>query len=307
MKLSVISSLIIAVPYVAAYVAQHRLAPNTSIVDEKHESNSPRCELSPLPILLAAHQDVVPVSEDTLDDWDHPPFDGYYDQCSGYFYGRGAADDKAAITGLMSAVEGLLSQDDYNARRAVVLAFGFDHECSGNHSAGEIAKYLEQNMERTELQSYSTRAAQDYSKLTVSFPGTTFARDPVSCLDIPIRRSRHWWEKSGRFTRACVSLGVSHGLAPQDTVRNIEHGVVQLVQSIVNKYNLRFEPFEEDDDYDDYLLSEGLAREARKQGSSSGTLNMEAMRKYFPAAPAPTSGRVWDTFAGTIRYTWGTL
>jgi Gly-Xaa carboxypeptidase len=102
-----------------------------------------------------------------------------------------------------------------------------------------------------------------------------------------------------------VALGVSHGLAPQDTVGSIEHGVVQLVQSVVNKYGLRFEPFEDDDDYDDYLMSEGLIRKARKQGPSSGTLNLEARKKYFPATSAPTRGHVWDIFAGTVRYTWG--
>lgn len=96
------------------------------------------------PILLTAHQDVVPVDNQTLDQWDYPPFDGFYDRSSGYLYGRGASDDKSAITALMSAMEALLSQDEYDARRTVIFAFGFDHECAGYRGAAEIAKHLEE-------------------------------------------------------------------------------------------------------------------------------------------------------------------
>ncbi|TPX12649.1 uncharacterized protein E0L32_000826 [Thyridium curvatum] len=94
------------------------------------------------PILLTAHQDVVPVEEETLDQWDYPPFSAHYDSESGYLYGRGASDDKSGITALMSAMEALLEQEDYEPRRTVVLAFGFDEECGGARGAGEIAKVL---------------------------------------------------------------------------------------------------------------------------------------------------------------------
>jgi arginine utilization protein RocB len=83
------------------------------------------------PILLTAHQDVVPVENSTLDEWDYPPFSGHYDESSGYIYGRGASDDKSAITALMTALEALLSQKNYYPRRTVVFAFGFDEEYSG--------------------------------------------------------------------------------------------------------------------------------------------------------------------------------
>lgn len=94
------------------------------------------------PILLTAHQDIVPVDDETLDEWTYPPFEGHYDQRTGYLYGRGTADDKSALTGLMSALEALLAQEDYDPRRTVILAFGFDHEISGERGAGEIAKHL---------------------------------------------------------------------------------------------------------------------------------------------------------------------
>ncbi|KAL7803322.1 carboxypeptidase S [Trichoderma aethiopicum] len=96
------------------------------------------------PILLTAHQDVVPVANETLDSWEHPPFDAFYNETSGYLYGRGASDDKSAITALMSAMEALLSQEDYKPRRTVVFAFGFDEECSGPRGAASIAKHLEE-------------------------------------------------------------------------------------------------------------------------------------------------------------------
>ncbi|KAI0423528.1 hypothetical protein F5Y09DRAFT_348800 [Xylaria sp. FL1042] len=96
------------------------------------------------PILLTAHQDVVPVESETLDQWEHPPFSAYYNETEGFLYGRGASDDKSAITALMSALEALLSQDEYQPRRSVILAFGFDEECSGFRGAGEISKFLEE-------------------------------------------------------------------------------------------------------------------------------------------------------------------
>lgn len=96
------------------------------------------------PILLTAHQDVVPVEEETLDEWEYPPFGAFYDKTNGYLYGRGASDDKSAITALMSAMEALLSQEGYQPRRSVIFAFGFDEECSDYRGAGEISKHLEE-------------------------------------------------------------------------------------------------------------------------------------------------------------------
>ncbi|KKP05777.1 hypothetical protein THAR02_02151 [Trichoderma harzianum] len=96
------------------------------------------------PILLTAHQDVVPVENATLEDWEYPPFDAVYDEKSGYLYGRGASDDKSAITALMTAMESLLSQENYEPRRTVIFAFGFDEECSGLRGAASISKHLEE-------------------------------------------------------------------------------------------------------------------------------------------------------------------
>ncbi|KAL7952299.1 carboxypeptidase S [Trichoderma compactum] len=96
------------------------------------------------PILLTAHQDVVPAENKTIAEWTHPPFDAFYNTTSGYLYGRGASDDKSAITALMSAMESLLSQENFEPRRTVIFAFGFDEECSGLRGASSIAKHLEE-------------------------------------------------------------------------------------------------------------------------------------------------------------------
>lgn len=61
MKLYIIPLWAIAVPVVSAYVAQHRLAPNTLVFNRKQQSSNPRCDLSP-PVdpsrdgLVASHQ-----------------------------------------------------------------------------------------------------------------------------------------------------------------------------------------------------------------------------------------------------------
>lgn len=89
------------------------------------------------PVMLAAHQDVVPVADPTT--WTYPPFDAVYD--GKWLWGRGASDDKNSMTALLSAVEGLLAQG-WTPRRTVLLAFGFDEECSGRKGAGTISQVL---------------------------------------------------------------------------------------------------------------------------------------------------------------------
>ena len=91
------------------------------------------------PILLAAHQDVVPVSDAST--WSYPPFSGYFD--GQWLWGRGASDDKNSLTALMSALDTLLAHAEWIPKRAIILALGFDEECSGRRGAGTIGPYLE--------------------------------------------------------------------------------------------------------------------------------------------------------------------
>lgn len=87
--------------------------------------------------MLTAHQDVVPVADAST--WTHPPFDAYFDGT--WLWGRGSSDDKNSMTALLSAVESLLAQS-WSPKRTILLAFGFDEECSGLKGAGSIAAHL---------------------------------------------------------------------------------------------------------------------------------------------------------------------
>ncbi|KZT10071.1 carboxypeptidase S [Laetiporus sulphureus 93-53] len=91
------------------------------------------------PLLLTAHQDVVPVNPDTYDQWEHSPFSGYFD--GKLVWGRGSRDDKSGLITVMTAIE-LLLERGYQPTRGVVLAFGFDEEVSGIHGAASLGKYL---------------------------------------------------------------------------------------------------------------------------------------------------------------------
>ncbi|KAJ7155498.1 hypothetical protein C8R43DRAFT_1000134 [Mycena crocata] len=98
-------------------------------------------EISLKPLLLAAHQDVVPVDSETLDQWIYPPYSGHYDGT--WIWGRGSADDKSDLIAQLIAVDSLL-KEGFKPRRSIVLAFGIDEESAGTEGAGKIAVYLEE-------------------------------------------------------------------------------------------------------------------------------------------------------------------
>lgn len=92
------------------------------------------------PILLMAHQDVVPIAPQTEHLWLHPPFAG--EIVDGFIWGRGAWDDKANLFAMMEAVESLLASG-FTPRQTIYLAFGHDEEIGGS-GAREIAALLQQ-------------------------------------------------------------------------------------------------------------------------------------------------------------------
>jgi len=97
-------------------------------------------DVSLKPLLLAAHQDVVPVHPDTVDQWTHPPYSGFFDGEN--IWGRGTSDDKGGLIGILSTIESLL-EAKFQPRRTVALAFGFDEESAGSQGAGHLALALE--------------------------------------------------------------------------------------------------------------------------------------------------------------------
>lgn len=93
------------------------------------------------PILLLAHQDVVPVAPGTEGDWAQPPFSGAVKD--GFVWGRGSWDDKGNLLSQLEAVEMLLASG-FQPERTVYLAYGADEEVSGLRGAAQIAALLKQ-------------------------------------------------------------------------------------------------------------------------------------------------------------------
>ena len=99
------------------------------------------------PILLMAHQDVVPVEPHTVNQWTYPPFGGYYDELKGLIWGRGAADTKASIIAILASLESLI-ESGFEPTRTVIVSFGFDEESEGTRGAGHLSPYLEKKYGR---------------------------------------------------------------------------------------------------------------------------------------------------------------
>jgi carboxypeptidase PM20D1 len=91
------------------------------------------------PILLMAHQDVVPIAPGTEGQWHHAPFSG--DIADGFIWGRGTWDDKGNLLALFEALEGLIA-DGIQPRRTIIIVSGHDEEAGGAHGARQIAALL---------------------------------------------------------------------------------------------------------------------------------------------------------------------
>lgn len=96
------------------------------------------------PILLMAHQDVVPVTPGTEEDWQHPAFDGVI--ADGHVWGRGAIDMKNMLCAEFEAMEYLM-QRGFTPDRDVYLALGHDEEVGGSGAVATAQHLLEQGVE----------------------------------------------------------------------------------------------------------------------------------------------------------------
>ena len=85
------------------------------------------------PIALLAHQDVVPVSAGTEQDWVHGAFEGVDD--GEFIWGRGTIDMKNHLIAVMESVEALL-EDGFEPERDVYLLFGDNEEVVANDKNG---------------------------------------------------------------------------------------------------------------------------------------------------------------------------
>ena len=124
------------------------------------------------PILVMAHQDVVPSDPETSRIWKHPPFSGTV--ADGYVWGRGAVDDKGSLFGILEATEYLL-RAGYRPQRTVYFVFGHNEEVGGS-GAGAAAALLQSR--RVQLES-----VLDEGLVIVdgAMPGV---KDPVALIGI---------------------------------------------------------------------------------------------------------------------------
>ena len=119
--------------YPAAHAAMTKeIVPDTLTLLYTWQGSDPSLQ----PLLLMAHQDVVPVNIGTEGDWTGAPFKG--DIIDGYIYGRGALDDKSNLIGIMEAVEALAASG-FQPKRTVILQFGHDEEVLGSGAEKAIS------------------------------------------------------------------------------------------------------------------------------------------------------------------------
>lgn len=93
------------------------------------------------PLVLLAHQDVVPVVEEN---WEKDPFSGEID--SVFIWGRGTLDDKCSLISILEAIEKLLDEGIV-PERTIYLAFGDDEEVNGSGARAIAATLKERGLE----------------------------------------------------------------------------------------------------------------------------------------------------------------
>ncbi|WWC58133.1 uncharacterized protein I303_100668 [Kwoniella dejecticola CBS 10117] len=139
--------------------------------------------LSLKPMLLMAHQDVVPVNPHTWNQWTYPPFSGHLDE-QGWIWGRGTTDMKGTLVAILAATERALSED-FKPERTVLFSFGFDEEIGGERGANELAKVIHK---RYGTDGISLIVDEGFTGVDVEYD-TSFARLGVAekgCLTVTI-------------------------------------------------------------------------------------------------------------------------
>lgn len=122
----------------ATYPAAHRamvreILPNKALVYTWKGSDP-----SLAPVVLMAHQDVVPVTEGTETDWKHPPFEGVI--AEGAVWGRGAIDDKGSLVTIFESLEALAASG-FQPKRTVIIVSGQDEEAGGSGARAAAALF----------------------------------------------------------------------------------------------------------------------------------------------------------------------
>ena len=168
-------------------------------------------DLSKKPIILMSHQDVVPVDEPTIGDWEAGPFEGKITTTD--IIGRGTLDDKSTLIGLLEAVEKLL-EESYEPSRTIFLAFGHDEEVGGSNGASAIALNL--------------KAKGVYAAMTID-EGGYIAENLVPGLESPVAII-NLVEKGFASFRLIVKTSGGHSSAPprENTIGMLAQAIVDL-------------------------------------------------------------------------------
>ncbi|THD77247.1 MAG: M20 family peptidase [Phenylobacterium sp.] len=131
------------VTYPAAHAAMSRVIVGRNTLVYTWPGSDPALP----PVILMAHQDVVPVTPGTEKDWKHPPFSG--EIAEGAVWGRGSIDDKGSLITLFEGLEALAKQG-FKPRRTVIVVSGEDEEVRGS-GAKAAAAYLKAKGVRAEF------------------------------------------------------------------------------------------------------------------------------------------------------------
>ena len=124
------------------------------------------------PMVLMAHQDVVPVLAETRHLWKYEPFSGHFD--GEYVWGRGAADCKNTLVSSLEAVE-YLASEGFKPKRTIILSYGYDEEITGFNGAKFLAKHLEEKYGKNSIEfivDEGSNVMEQYGK-TFAVPSTS--------------------------------------------------------------------------------------------------------------------------------------
>ena len=181
------------------------------------------------PLILMSHQDVVPVDQPTLGDWEAGPFEGKITDT--HIIGRGTMDDKGSLMAVMESVEMLL-KEGYAPSRTLYLAFGHDEEVGGSNGAARIASHLKEK---------GVRAAMTLDE------GGFIAEDMIPGVESPVAMV-NLAEKGFASFRLIVETRGGHSSQPprDNTIGMLARAIVelennQLPYKLVEPINYQFD------------------------------------------------------------------
>ena len=171
------------------------------------------------PVILMAHQDVVPVTPGTESDWRHGPFDGVIDD--GAVWGRGSVDNKSSLIALFEAIEAL-AVDGFAPAASVIVLSGHDEEAGGSGAAAAAALLRDRGV-------HAEFALDEGLAIVADFP---LLGRPVALIGIA--------EKGYGTLRVTAAAAGGHSSAPPS-----ETGVATLARAVLaiteRPFEMRFQ------------------------------------------------------------------